>query len=115
LKKVRIHIPQVDNFPTQIPITIYDDENNWPNNALHMFTGNNISSSGWNTYDLEYDLTNHDVFYLTVPPSQIYAISIDDNSTVLNGYWYESVSSNPPREGWVKRDLNYAIEVYLEY
>ena len=80
-----------------------------------MSSGNNITSTGWNTFDLEYDVTNHPIFYISVPPSQNYAVSIDNNSTILNGYWYEYVTSNPPREGWVKRDLNYALEVYLEY
>ena len=115
LKKVRVHVPQINNPPGQLTISIYGGDDNEPGELLHTTNTINISTTGWNTYDLEYDLTNHDVFYISVPPSQNYAISIDNNSAILNGYVYESVSSNPPREGWVKENLNYAIEVFLEY
>jgi hypothetical protein len=115
LKKVRVHIPVIDNIPGQIIFTIYNNEDNVPGEALYTSMSYSVSSNGWNTFDLEYDLTGYDVFYISIPPSSNYGVSIDNNSAVLNGYWYEYVTSNPPREGWVKQEQNYAIEVLLAY
>ena len=80
IKKVRVHIPAIDNLPDQITFSIYSDLNNEPNEILLSSSGNNIIT-GWNTFDVDYDGTNHPVFYISVPPSSNYAVSIDNNST----------------------------------
>lgn len=115
IKKIRIHIPVVINPPQQITFSVYSDNDNKPFNKLFTSNSYNISNTGWNVFDLEYDLAGHPVFYISVPPGSQYAVSTDNNSESLNGYRYEYVSSNPPREGWVAENINYAIDVYIDY
>lgn len=115
IKKVRINFPNIYTNPTQVSFTIQDDESNEPKNTLFTSDSYTIQSTGWNVFDIEYNITNYSVFYISVPTSLNYAVGVDNNSVTFNGYQYYTVSSNPPHEGWRKVDNNYAIEVFVEY
>ena len=115
IKKVRINIPYVNNPPQQIIFSIYGDDNNEPLNKLFTSNSYSISDTGWTVFELECDITSHPIFYISVPPSENYAVSTDNNSATLNGFRYEYVTSNPIREGWVAVNINYAIDVFIEY
>jgi len=114
LKKVRIHLPHIYTSPTTINVGLSNDENDEPKNSL-MFDSFDISSTRWNVFDFEYDLTDQDIFYITVGTSINYAVSIDTNSTILNGYAHWYAMTTPPSNYWKTQERNYGIEVFVEY
>ncbi|MBN2357328.1 choice-of-anchor H family protein [candidate division KSB1 bacterium] len=115
IKKVRIHIPTIYNTPAQATFSIYNDSSNEPKDILYTSTAFDINATGWNEFNLSFDITNYRTFYLAVHTSTFYAVSTDSNSTSLNGYRRFYITSNPPREGWEKHNCNYAIDAFIEY
>ena len=114
LKKVRIHLPQLYTSPTTINVRLSDDQNDEPKDNL-MSDSFDISSAGWNVFDFENDLTDHEIFYISVGTSINYAVSIDTNSTILNGYAHWYAMTTPLLDYWKTQERNYGMEVFVEY
>jgi hypothetical protein len=114
LKKVRVHLAHIYTNPTTINVVLSDDQNDEPNSSL-MSESFDISSTGWNVFDFDYDLTDHDIFYISVGTSINYAVSIDTNSTILNGYAHWYAMTTPPLNYWNTQERNYGIEAFIEY
>jgi hypothetical protein len=60
-------------------------------------------------------LGSADVFYLGLPTSISYAIGIDDNSSVVNGYRHKYAATNPPQDFWAAGETNVGIKLLVEY
>jgi hypothetical protein len=114
LLEVRIHLPYIYSGSTDIGLSIRDDNDNEPNEIIGSYLFS-TSTTGWNQIKWEYDLTEHDVFYISLAPSVNYAVSLDTNSVNQNGYglWY--VASNPPSYSWKELDNNIAVEIFVGY
>jgi hypothetical protein len=114
LLEARLHIPYIYSSPANIGLSIRDDNENEPNETLASYLLS-TSSTGWNQFTWGYDLTDNDIFYISVAPSINYAVSLDTNSVERNGYglWYST--GNPPSSYWRKWDDNIAIEVFIGY
>ena len=95
-------------------MSIREDSDNEPNEILSSYILS-TSTAGWNQIQWEYDLTEHDVFYLSLAPSVNYAVSLDTNSVNRNGYGLWTTSGNPPSSYWQKWESNIAIEIFVGY
>ncbi|MBN1998779.1 choice-of-anchor H family protein [candidate division KSB1 bacterium] len=121
ITKIRIHVAETNisggrelGGPSPATFTIYSDQGSLPYKALYSSESYSIQSTGWYEFNVEFDITNIPVFYVSMPPPQGWAISTDHNSISTNGYRYYWVTSNPPREGWEKLDYNFGIDVFTE-
>ena len=114
LQEVKVHFPAIYADSPDISMGLLDDNSDEPGNYLST---NTISSAvqGWNQINWNYNLTDHETFYLSVAPSLDYAVGLDTNSVQRNGMgrWYSS--GNPPNSYWRELGNNIAIEIYVGY
>ena len=114
LLEIRVNIPNVYSDSPNIGIGLMDDNDNEPNENIgsNMISG---ATSGWNQIEWEHDLTDYDVFYLSIAPTTDWSVGLDTNSVTRNGYgrWYSS--GNPPQAFWREWDNNIAFEIYVGY
>jgi len=111
---VRIYVPTIYNNPTTIGMSIRSNNNDEPDEILGSYLLE-TETTGWNQFTWEYDLTEHNVFYITVGPSVHYAVGLDTNSVNRNGYGLWTTSANPPTSYWNEWNSNIAIEVFVGY
>jgi hypothetical protein len=114
LLEARIHLPYIYSGSANMSLSIRDDIDDHPNEILESYLFI-TSNSGWNQISWEFDLTEHDVFYISTAPSVNYAVSLDTNSVVRNGYGLWRTSGNPPSSYWREMNNNLGIEIYVGY